>query len=142
MNNKLVDSFIEVSLVGDSFLKVAETLSRIGIPSFPKKTVYQSCHILHKRGKYYIVHFKELFSLDGRDSTFSNSDKLIRDKIASLLQDWGLVKIVTPNVALSREIKVNNLKIVSHEEANNLSWKLEPKYRIGKKKKYNVNFGT
>lgn len=128
----IVSEFIEVKLVGDSFLKIQETLSRIGIASYSKKTVYQSCHILYKRGKYYIVHFKEMFLLDGKESTFDSNDKMIRNKIATLLEEWGLVKLVDPSNRVGSNIKINNLKIVKYTDKS--EWLFKPKYNIGSKK--------
>lgn len=131
---KIIKGFIEVELVGDSFLKVQETLSRIGIASYTKEEIYQSCHILYKRGKYYIVHFKEMFLLDGKQSTFDSNDLLIRNKIATLLEEWGLVKIVDPSNRVSSNVKINNLKILKYSNKGN--WKLKTKYNIGNVKGY------
>lgn len=127
-----MDNMIEVKLKDpDDFLKVKETLTRIGVPSFKNKTLYQSCHILHKRGKYYIVHFKELFSLDGRESTMTADDYARRNTIASLLQDWGLVEVVNKNL-LEPKVQSGSLKVISYTDKHN--WILESKYRIGVKK--------
>ena len=107
----------------DDFLKVRETLSRIGVASRKDKTLFQSCHILHKQGKYYIVHFKELFALDGKDTNLSENDIARRNTITNLLTDWGLVDVVGTS-------KVE--AVISFKEKND--WKLETKYNIGKKK--------
>jgi len=132
MNEQLINSFVEIQIVNeDDFLKVRETLTRIGIASPKNKKLFQSCHILHKRGKYYITHFKELFALDGKQSNFSDEDRARRNTIAKLLEDWGLVKIVTP-VDKDNMIPIYQLKVLSHKEKNN--WELVPKYNIGNKK--------
>jgi hypothetical protein len=124
---------IEVTLnEKDDFLKVRETLTRIGVASKKERTLYQSCHILHKQGKYYIVHFKELFALDGKPTDITENDLSRRNAIAKLLQDWGLVNIV--NVAQSEvpaPIFLSQVKIISHKEKED--WNLVPKYNIGKK---------
>ena len=122
---------IEVKLnEPDDFLKIRETLSRIGVSSRQEKKLFQSCHILHKQGKYYIVHFKELFALDGKPTNFSENDEGRRNTISNLLQEWGLVKIVRgeteENVAPLSQIKV--LAYVDKDD-----WELVPKYNIGKK---------
>ena len=113
----------------DDFLKIRETLSRIGVASRKEKKLYQSCHILHKQGKYYIVHFKELFALDGKDTNLSENDIARRNTIVKLLSDWGLVTIKNkpePTAPLSQ------IKIISFKEKD--EWMLETKYNIGKKK--------
>ena len=113
----------------DDFLKVRETLSRIGVASRKERTLYQSCHILHKQGRYYIVHFKELFALDGKKTNLSENDIARRNTIANLLKDWGLVNIlgeVTDVAPLSQ------IKVLSFKEKG--EWTLETKYNIGKKK--------
>ena len=124
---------IEVTLnEKDDFLKVRETLTRIGVASKKDRTLYQSCHILHKQGKYYIVHFKELFALDGKPTDITENDLSRRNAIAKLLQEWGLVIIV--NVAQSEvpvPIFLSQVKIISHKEKED--WDLVPKYNIGKK---------
>ena len=113
----------------DDFLKVRETLSRIGVASRKEKKLYQSCHILHKQGKYYIVHFKELFALDGKDTNLSENDIARRNTIVKLLSDWGLVEIkVTPEPIAP----LSQIKIISFKEKD--EWNLETKYNIGKKK--------
>lgn len=114
----------------DDFLKVRETLSRIGVASRKDKTLFQSCHILHKQGKYFIVHFKELFALDGKDTNLSENDIARRNTIANLLSDWGLIDVVgTTNVEAA---PLSQIKVISFKEKN--EWKLETKYNIGKKK--------
>ena len=113
----------------DDFLKIRETLSRIGVASRKERKLYQSCHILHKQGKYYIVHFKELFALDGKNTNLSENDIARRNTIAKLLGDWGLVEIkgtTEPAAPLSQ------IKIISFKEKN--EWTLETKYNIGKKR--------
>jgi len=125
------DEMLEVHLnEPDDFLKVRETLSRIGVASRKDKTLFQSCHILHKQGKYYIVHFKELFALDGKDTNLSENDIARRNTIANLLSDWGLVNVVgTINIEAA---PLSQIKVISFKEKN--EWKLETKYNIGKKK--------
>ena len=113
----------------DDFLKVRETLSRIGVASRKERKLYQSCHILHKQGRYYIVHFKELFALDGKDTNITENDVSRRNSIAALLGDWGLIEIVgssEPRAPLSQ------IKVISFKEKD--EWELETKYNIGKKK--------
>ena len=117
----------------DDFLKIKETLSRIGIASKKEKTLYQSCHILHKQGKYYIVHFKELFLLDGKFSDFSEDDKARRNTIANLLHEWNLCDLVNPNKSKDLTAPLSQIKIISHKEKN--EWNLVTKYNIGKKRK-------
>lgn len=127
------DSMLEVTLPEpDNFLKVRETLTRIGIASKKDNTLYQSCHILHKQGRYFIVHFKELFALDGKESNITSNDVERRNAIASLLQDWDLLKIIDSKKA---EIKasLSQIKVVSYKEKS--QWELVPKYNIGKKVK-------
>lgn len=124
---------VEVTLnEKDDFLKVRETLTRIGVASKKDRILYQSCHILHKQGKYYIVHFKELFALDGKPTDISENDLSRRNAIAKLLQDWGLVTIVNKDKADNPPpIFLSQIKIISHKEKND--WDLVPKYNIGKK---------
>lgn len=117
----------------DDFLKVKETLSRIGIASKKEKTLYQSCHILHKQGKYYIVHFKELFLLDGKFSDFSDDDKARRNTIANLLHEWQLCDLVNPDKSKDPVASLSQVKIISHKEKG--EWNLVAKYNIGKKRK-------
>jgi len=124
---------VEVTLnEKDDFLKVRETLTRIGVASKKDRILYQSCHILHKQGKYYIVHFKELFALDGKPTDISENDLSRRNAIAKLLHDWGLVTIVNKDKAENPPpIFLSQIKIISHKEKN--EWDLVPKYNIGKK---------
>jgi hypothetical protein len=117
----------------DDFLKVKETLSRIGIASKKEKTLYQSCHILHKQGKYYIVHFKELFLLDGKFSDFSEDDKARRNTIANLLHEWQLCDLANPAKSKEPVAPLSQIKIISHKEKS--EWNLVAKYNIGKKRK-------
>ena len=125
------DSMLEVTLAEpDNFLKVRETLTRIGIASKKDNTLYQSCHILHKQGRYFIVHFKELFALDGKDSNITSSDIDRRNAIATLLQDWDLLKIVNATKADSKA-SLSQIKVVSYKEKGD--WNLVAKYNIGKK---------
>jgi len=129
----LIEKLVEVKIAEEEdFLKIKETLTRIGIASKKDNKLYQTCHILHKQGKYYIVHFKELFMLDGKTSTFSEEDKGRRNTIANLLQEWGLVKIVNDGKTLSPISSLNHIKIVPFKEKTN--WVLEAKYNIGRKK--------
>jgi len=114
----------------DDFLKVRETLSRIGVASRKDKTLFQSCHILHKQGKYYIVHFKELFALDGKDTNLSENDIARRNTITNLLTDWGLVDVV--GTSKIEAAPLSQIKVISFKEKG--EWKLETKYNIGKKK--------
>ena len=115
----------------DDFLKVRETLTRIGVASRKEKKIYQSCHILHKQGKYYIVHFKELFALDGKNTNFSSNDLQRRNRIAKLLSDWGLISIV--NESQVKELApLNQIKVLSFKDKGD--WTLESKYNIGRKK--------
>jgi hypothetical protein len=116
----------------DDFLKVRETLTRIGVASRKEKTLYQSCHILHKQGKYYIVHFKELFALDGKHANLTVNDVQRRNRITQLLVDWGLISIVDVNKILDIA-PLNQIKVLSYKEKD--EWNLETKYNIGKKKK-------
>ena len=125
--------FIEVSLnEQDDFLKVRETLTRIGVSSRKEKVLYQSCHILHKQGRYYIVHFKELFALDGKESNITSGDIERRNAIASLLADWDLLKILNSSQA-EQKASLSQIKVVSFKEKD--QWELVPKYNIGKKSK-------
>ncbi|SVA13728.1 uncharacterized protein METZ01_LOCUS66582 [marine metagenome] len=121
---------LEISLKEpDDFLKVRETLSRIGVASRKEKKLYQSCHILHKQGRYYIVHFKELFALDGKQTNLSENDIARRNTIANLLNDWGLVTILSVAEPVA---PLSQIKVLSYGEKEN--WTLETKYNIGKKK--------
>ena len=127
------DQMVEVILnEPDDFLKVRETLTRIGVASRKEKTLYQSCHILHKQGKYFIVHFKELFALDGKHANLTVNDVQRRNRITQLLADWGLITII--NVDKIADIApLNQIKVLAYKEKN--EWILETKYNIGKKKK-------
>lgn len=128
-----LSTFIEVTLPQqENFLKVKETLTRIGISSKTENKLYQSCHILHKKGKYYIVHFKELFMLDGMPTTFPESDIARRNTIANLLAEWGLVKLIEPSKSKEPVVPVSYLKILPYGEKKD--WELVPKYNIGRKK--------
>ena len=113
----------------DDFLKVRETLSRIGVASRKERKLYQSCHILHKQGRYYIVHFKELFALDGKKTNLSINDIARRNTIANLLKDWGLVDVVSE---ITEVAPLSQIKVLSYKEKN--EWTLETKYNIGKKR--------
>ena len=128
------DKMVEVILnEPDDFLKVRETLTRIGVASRKEKKIYQSCHILHKQGKYYIVHFKELFALDGKKTNFSLNDLQRRNRIIQLLVDWGLVSISDINLEkISDLAPLNQIKVLSYKEKG--EWTLESKYNIGRKK--------
>lgn len=114
----------------DDFLKVRETLTRIGVASRKEQKLFQSCHILHKQGRYFIVHFKELFLLDGKKSNFEENDMLRRNTIAQLLCDWGLVSAVDPS-KLKEHAPLRQIKIISHKDKD--QWELCPKYNIGNK---------
>jgi hypothetical protein len=123
---------LEVLLVQpDDFLKVRETLTRIGVASRKDKILYQSCHILHKQGKYYIVHFKELFALDGKQADLSDNDLERRNTIAKLLSDWGLVKILD-NTKFTELAPLSQIKVIAHKDKH--EWDLQTKYNIGKKR--------
>lgn len=127
-----LSKFVEVTLTEqDDFLKVRETLTRIGVSSRKEKVLYQSCHILHKQGKYYIVHFKELFALDGKPSNISENDIQRRNAIAKLLEEWGLVKIMNPSLMEDNIAPLHQIKIISFKEKD--EWQLITKYNIGKK---------
>ena len=115
----------------DDFLKVRETLTRIGVASRKEKKIYQSCHILHKQGKYYIVHFKELFALDGKNTNLSLNDVQRRNRIIQLLSDWGLITVVD-SIKIEDLAPLNQIKVLSFKEKND--WTLESKYNIGRKK--------
>ena len=126
------DSMIEVALrEPDDFLKVRETLTRIGVASRKEKKLYQSCHILHKQGKYYIVHFKELFALDGKKANLSLNDVQRRNRIVQLLGDWGLVSINVKE-SIADVAPLSQIKVLAYKEKG--EWTLESKYNIGKKK--------
>ena len=128
--NDIVDSMIEVGLdEPDDFLKVKETLTRIGVASRKDNKLFQSCHILHKQGRYYIVHFKELFMLDGKPSDFIENDVSRRNTIVNLLIEWGLVTLIRGDI--EDTVPLNQIKILSFSEKD--EWDLVPKYNIGKK---------
>ena len=123
---------LEVLLIQpDDFLKVRETLTRIGVASRKDKILYQSCHILHKQGKYYIVHFKELFALDGKQADITDNDLERRNTIAKLLSDWGLVKIIDNN-KFTELAPLSQIKVIAHKDKH--EWDLQTKYNIGKKR--------
>jgi len=125
------DSMLEVTLPEpDNFLKIRETLTRIGIASRKEQKLYQSCHILHKQGRYFIVHFKELFALDGKESNITGNDIERRNTVAGLLQDWGLLSIVNA-VKAEPKVSLSQIKVVAYKEK--ADWDLVPKYNIGKK---------
>ena len=127
------DQMVEVVLnEPDDFLKVRETLTRIGVASRKEKKIYQSCHILHKQGRYYIVHFKELFALDGKHANLTVNDVQRRNRIINLISDWGLVTIVKPD-SITDVAPLNQIKVLSYKDKGD--WILESKYNIGKKKK-------
>jgi len=126
------DSMVEVKLSQpDDFLKVRETLSRIGVASRKEKKLYQSCHILHKQGRYYIVHFKELFALDGKTANLTQNDVQRRNRITQLLSDWGLISIVNDET-ITDIAPLNQIKVLAYKEKG--EWELESNYNIGKKK--------
>lgn len=130
----VVESLIEVKLQErDDFLKVKETLTRIGVSAKKENKLYQSCHILHKQGKYYIVHFKELFALDGKPSDISENDYARRNTIINLLSDWGLIEIVNKDTTVDPVAPLSQIKILPYKDKNN--WELVAKYNIGKKKR-------
>ena len=132
-----VEALVEIRLKQpDDFLKVKETLTRIGVASKKDKTLYQSCHILHKQSRYYIVHFKELFMLDGKPSNFSDNDAASRNTIVNLLAEWDLVQIVDNDKVKENIVPINQLKIISFKEKD--EWNLVAKYNIGNKKSDNV----
>lgn len=123
---------VEVELpTPDSFLKIKETLTRIGISSRKDKKLFQSCHILHKKGRYAILHFKELFILDGKHNTFTEEDQARRNTIVNLLEEWELIKIVDSNQTKEPVASLNQIKIISYKEKDD--WELTVKYNIGKK---------
>jgi hypothetical protein len=129
-----ISELIEVTLTEpDDFLKIRETLSRIGVASKKDRILYQSCHILHKQGKYYLVHFKELFLLDGKSSDFSEDDIGRRNTIVNLLSEWNLLTLVDPSKSVEPVAPLSHIKIISHKEKND--WNLVTKYSIGKKRK-------
>lgn len=128
-----IDSLIEVLLTSEEdFLKIKETLTRIGVASRKDKKLFQSCHILHKQGKYYIVHFKELFALDGKPSNFSDDDVARRNTIVNLLAEWGLIRLVSPQKSSDPVAPFSQVKVITHKEKD--EWELVAKYNIGKKR--------
>ena len=130
-NNWTQEQMLEVVLKEpDDFLKIRETLSRIGVASRKERKLYQSCHILHKQGRYYIVHFKELFALDGKETNLSENDIARRNTIANLLRDWGLVEVIGKSEPVA---PLSQIKIISFKEKD--EWLLETKYNIGGKKR-------
>lgn len=125
-----IENMLEISFKeNDDFLKIRETLTRIGVASRKDKTLYQSCHILHKRGKYYLVHFKELFALDGKESSISENDLARRNAIARLLEEWGLLKIIVSEQASTPLAPMSQIKVLPHKEKS--EWSLVAKYNIG-----------
>jgi hypothetical protein len=130
----MIEDLVEVKLVDpDNFLLVKETLTRIGVASKKNNTLYQSCHILHKQGKYYIMHFKELFLLDGKKNTdFCENDEARRNTIANLLEEWGLIEVVDKEKTKEPVVPVSHIKIISYKEKGD--WQCLAKYSIGNKK--------
>ena len=131
MLNKLVEVLLSKP---DDFLKVRETLTRIGVASKQDDILYQSCHILHKQGKYYIVHFKELFDLDGKPTDISENDYARRNTIANLLEEWGLIKLVNPEKSKEPIAPLSQIKIIAFKDKNN--YQLVTKYNIGRKSEF------
>ena len=133
MSSISVDEMVEVTLKNDDdFLKVRETLTRIGVASRKDKTLYQSCHILHKQGRYYIVHFKELFALDGKPTNFSENDIARRNTVTNLLAEWGLVGLTDPEASKDPVAPLSQIKILPFKDKE--EWTLNAKYNIGKKR--------
>lgn len=129
----MLETLVEVTIENDDdFLKIRETLTRIGVSSRKTKTIFQSCHILHKQGRYYIVHFKELFALDGKPSNFGDEDKGRRNTIANLISEWGLVKLVNAEMTKEPIAPLSQIKVLPYREKD--EWNLVAKYNIGKKK--------
>ena len=127
-----IADLLEIELENsDDFLKVRETLTRIGVASRKDKTLYQSCHILHKKGKYYIVHFKELFALDRKPTNLTDNDLARRNTITNLLAEWGLISLVDAQKSTEPVVSTNQIKILTHKDKDN--WNLEAKYNIGKR---------
>jgi len=132
--NSLLETLVEVKLHDPAdFLKIKETLTRIGVASRKDKKLYQSCHVLHKQGRYYIVHFKELFALDGKDTNYSDEDKGRRNTIASLLEEWGLVDLVNHTMVENPKSPMSQIKVISFKEKG--EWELCSKYSIGRSRK-------
>ncbi len=128
-----LEQMIEVKLSNDDdFLKVRETLTRIGVASRKDRTLYQSCHILHKQGRYFIVHFKELFALDGKPTDFEDADIGRRNAIANLLAEWGLIELLEPDKSANPVAPISQIKVLPYKEKD--QWTLTPKYNIGKKR--------
>ena len=128
-----IEEMIECTLKEpDDFLKIRETLTRIGVASRKDKTLFQSCHILHKQGRYFIVHFKELFALDGKPTNFSENDQARRNTIANLLSEWGLILLVNSERTSELTVPLNQLKILAYKEKED--WTLTAKYNIGSKR--------
>lgn len=128
----ILNTFLEVKLAEEEdFLKVKETLTRMGVASKKDKILYQSCHILHKQGRYYVVHFKELFALDGKPTNFTDEDRFRRNTIASLLEEWNLLKIIN-SALIDSKLPLSQVKIISFKEKDD--WILMSKYSVGKKK--------
>ena len=128
-----IEEMVECTLKEpDDFLKIRETLTRIGVASRKDKTLYQSCHILHKQGRYFIVHFKELFALDGKPTNFSENDQARRNTIANLLSEWGLIVLVNSERSSELVVPLNQLKILAYKEKE--EWTLTAKYNIGSKR--------
>jgi hypothetical protein len=128
----MITEMVEVHLKNpEDFLKIRETLTRIGVASRKDQILYQSCHILHKQKRYFIVHFKELFALDGKPTNFTDDDLMRRNTIANLLAEWGLVELVDPS-ATTNVAPISQIKVLSHKEKDD--WTLEAKYSIGKKR--------
>lgn len=129
----MIENMIEVILRNeDDFLKIRETLTRIGVASKKNRTIYQSCHILHKQGRYYIVHFKELFALDGKPSNFAEEDMARRNTIANLLAEWGLVDLVDARRSSEPTAPLSQIKVLPYKEKDD--WELVAKYNLGKKR--------
>ena len=128
----MIETFIEVKFKEEEdFLKIKETLTRIGIASRKEKKLWQSCHILHKKGKFYIVHFKELFALDGKETNFSDDDKGRRNSVANLLEEWGLLEIVKPDICKEPRAPLSHIKILAFKDKKERE--LSSKYSIGRK---------
>ena len=128
-----IEEMVECTLKEpDDFLKIRETLTRIGVASRKDKTLFQSCHILHKQGRYFIVHFKELFALDGKPTNFSENDQARRNTITNLLSEWGLIVLVDSEKTAELTVPLNQLKILAYKEKE--EWTLTAKYNIGSKK--------
>jgi hypothetical protein len=129
----ILDSLVEVKLVNeDDFLKVRETLTRVGVASKKQQTLWQSCHILHKQGRYYIVHFKELFALDGKPTNISEDDISRRNTIANLMAEWGLVSLIDSKKSAEPVAPLSQIKVLAYKEKD--EWELVAKYNIGRKK--------